>query len=135
MTRDTQCPGCDVRDDTGGVAIFGDRGSDEHGSPVVRCGNCGCGFVIAPRGLLRRRPRAQLIEPDVWARMEQIWERNHPLPATAAAPVVDPHALAQDLVDAGLSGPHIVHQLAEATEVSETDARRLLDELDGSPPV
>ena len=131
MPRDTQCPGCDVRDETGGVAIFSDRGWDEHGSPVVRCGNCGCGFVVVPRGLLRRRTRTQLIEPDVWARMELIWERNHPLPATAAPPMPDPYAVAEGLVEAGLSGPHIVHQLAEATELSEADARRVLDELAG----
>ena len=109
--------------------MFSDRGHDDRGNPVIRCVNCGCGFVVAGRGLLRKRLRGQLIEPDSWARMELIWERNHPLPATAAPPMPDARELAERLIDAGLSGPHVVHQLAEATELSEDEARQLLGEL------
>jgi hypothetical protein len=134
MPADLRCPGCDVGDDAGGVSMFSDRGWDEHGSAVVRCGNCGCGFVLVARGLLRRRSRGQLIEPDAWARMEQIWERTHPLPSTAAPPMPDPHELAEALIMAGLSGEHVVHQLAEAADLSEAEASRLLSELGSAPP-
>ena len=129
MRPDVHCPGCDVRSDAGGVSVFSERGHDEHGDPVVRCVNCGCGFVVAERGLLRKRVRGVLIEPDLWARMELIWERNNPIPSTGAPATPDPQALAASLLSAGLSGPHIVHQLAEATELSEADARALLSEL------
>jgi hypothetical protein len=134
MRSDVHCPGCDVRGDAGGVTVFSDRGRDDEGNPVVRCVNCGCGFVVAARGLLRKRVRGVLIEPDLWARMELIWERNNPLPATAAPAIPDPRALARDLLDAGLGGAHVVHQLAEASELSEADARALLGEMGVQPP-
>src|SRR3954470_8466721 len=133
MRSEVHCPGCDVRGDAGGVNVFHERGHDEHGSPVMRCVNCGCGFVVTARGLMRKRVRGVLIEPDLWARMELIWERNNPLPATAAPPMPDPRAVAAGLIDAGLSGPHVVHQLAEATELSEDDARALLGEMGVGP--
>jgi hypothetical protein len=134
MRSDIHCPGCDVRGDAGGVIVFAERGHDEHGNAVVRCLNCGCGFVVASRGVLRKRVRGVLIEPDLWARMELIWERNNPIPATAAPATPDPRALAAGLIDAGLTGSHVVHQLAEATELSETDARALLGEMSLEPP-
>jgi hypothetical protein len=135
MRSDLRCPGCDVCGEAGGMTMFAERGSDERGSELLRCSNCGCGFSVVPSGLLRRKPRVELIDPDVWARMELAWERSNPLPSTAAPATPDPHELAAGLLMAGLSGPHVVHQLAEAADLTEADARRLLDELRGTPPV
>ena len=129
MTVGLRCPGCDIPGDLGARhSLFGDRGIAEDGLSIVRCGNCGCGFHVMPRRLLRR-VRARLIAPDEWARMEHAWERDNPLPATAAPPLPDPRALAEELAGSGVIGAHTVHQLAEATELSEDEARALLSEF------
>jgi hypothetical protein len=127
MTSGLRCPGCDVvADSDARVSIFADRGWAEDGRPVLRCGNCGCGFVLRSGGLVRKRMRGQLIEPDLWSRMEQIWERNNPLPATAAPAIPDASELARQLAATEAPTPHLVHQLAEAAELSEEEALRLL---------
>jgi hypothetical protein len=133
MRASLRCPGCNTVGVIGErVSMFAWREPTPEGDPTVRCGNCGSGFAMRRSSVLRRM-RTRPVDPDVWSRMEAQWERNNPLPATAAPPLPDARELAEGLLAAGLGGPHVVHQLAEATELSEDEARRLMTEISKGP--
>ena len=128
MNPGLRCPSCDISGELGDrLSLFADRGTTDDGSRLVRCGNCGAGLDVR-RGWLGKA-RTRLVDPDEWARVEQQWERRNPLPSTAAPPLPDARTLAEDLAGRGDAGPHVVHQLAEATELTEDEARALLGEF------
>jgi hypothetical protein len=100
-------------------------GPDRSESPVYRCINCGCGIVIRERRLLGR-PRVEQIDPDVWGRMEYQWGRENPLPATEVPPTPSAEELVRLLRATTPDTDHLVHLVAEAAEVSESQVRRIL---------
>ena len=129
MNNGLRCPSCDISGELGDrLSLFADRGTTDDGSRLVRCGNCGTGLHVGRRRLLGR-PRVRIVDPDEWGQVEQQWERRNPLPATAAPPPPDARTLAAELAGRGDAGPHLVHQLAEATELTEDEARALLAEF------
>lgn len=94
--------------------------------PVFRCINCGNGIVVRQRRLIPGA-RVELIDLDVWGRMEYRWGRENPLPATEVPPTPSAHELVAQLRPLAGSGEHLVHLIAEAAEISEAEARGLLE--------
>jgi hypothetical protein len=92
---------------------------------VYRCINCGCGLALRPRRIARGA-RIELIDPDVWGRMEYKWGRENPLPATEVPPTPSPEELVRQLRATTADTDHLVHLVAEAAEVSESQVRRIL---------
>lgn len=126
MSRLT-CPGCGESGEFGARARgFESRGTIEDADhPVCRCINCGCGVVV------RKRPlglgiRIEQIDPDVWGRMEYKWGRENPLPATEVPAIPSPEELVRQLRGTTGDPDHLVHLVAEAAEVSESQVRLLL---------
>jgi hypothetical protein len=121
------CPGCRESGEVG----HRERGFESRGglsdseSPVYRCINCGCGVVIRQRRLLGRT-RVEQIDPDVWGRMEYQWGRENPLPATEVPPTPSAEELVRQLRATTPDTDHLVHLVAEAAEVSESQVRRIL---------
>lgn len=126
MSRLT-CPVC------GESGEFGarQRGFEPRGTwhdtddPVCRCINCGSGVA------LRSRPfgwgvRVEQIDPDVWGRMEYQWGRENPLPATEVPPTPSAEELVRQLRGTTADTEHLVHLVAEAAEVSESQVRQIL---------
>jgi len=121
------CPACRESGEVGNR----ERGFEPRGmladtdSPVYRCINCGCGIAIRRRPLVRR-PRVDQIDPDVWGRMEYQWGRENPLPATEVPPTPSPEELVRQLRSTTVDTNHLIHLVAEAAEVSESQVRRIL---------
>lgn len=126
MSRLT-CPACGES----GTVGHRERGFEPRGtwaetdSPVFRCINCGCGIAI------RRRPlgigvRVDQIDADAWGRMEYKWGRENPLPATEAPATQSAEELVRQLRGTTPNTDHLVHLVAEAAEVSESQVRRIL---------
>lgn len=126
MSRLT-CPGCRESGEVG----HRERGFESRGgnadpeSPVYRCINCGCGIVIRRRRLIGP-PRVEQIDADVWGRMEYQWGRENPLPATEVPPTPSAEELVRLLRGTTPDTDHLVHLVAEAAEVSESQVRRIL---------
>jgi endogenous inhibitor of DNA gyrase (YacG/DUF329 family) len=126
MSRLT-CPSCGESGEFGARERgFESRGTIEGAEhPVCRCINCGSGVVV------RKRPfglgvRVEQIDPDEWGRMEYKWGRENPLPATEVPPIPSPEELVRQLRGTTGDPDHLVHLVAEAAEVSESQVRRLL---------
>jgi hypothetical protein len=121
------CPGCRESGEVGhrerGFESRGGSGDSE--SPVYRCINCGCGIVIRRRRLIGP-PRVEQIDADVWGRMEYQWGRENPLPATEVPPTPSAEELVRQLRGTTPDTDHLVHLVAEAAEVSESQVRRIL---------
>jgi hypothetical protein len=121
------CPGCRESGEVGhrerGFESRGGIGDSE--SPVYRCINCGCGVVIRRRRLIGP-PRVEQIDADVWGRMEYQWGRENPLPATEVPPTPSAEELVRQLRGTTPDTDHLVHLVAEAAEVSESQVRRIL---------
>jgi hypothetical protein len=120
------CPGCRESGEIGhrerGFELRG--GQTESDEPVYRCLNCGCGIAIRRR--IVGRPRVEQIDPDVWGRMEYQWGRENPLPATEVPPTPSAEELVRQLRGTTPDTDHLVHLVAEAAEVSESQVRRIL---------
>jgi hypothetical protein len=97
----------------------------ESHNPVYRCINCGCGVAVC-----RRRVgwgvKVEQIDPDLWGRMEYKWGRENPLPATEVPPAPSAEELVSQLRGTTPDTDHLVHLVAEAAEVSESQVRRIL---------
>jgi hypothetical protein len=93
--------------------------------PVYRCINCGSGLAVRSR---RIAPgvRVEQIDPDVWGRMEYTWGRENPLPATEVPATPSAEELVRQLRGTTADTDHLVHLVAEAAEVSESQVRRIL---------
>lgn len=126
MSRLT-CPACRESGEVGHRQRgFEPRGTlAESESPVYRCINCGCGIVIRARRLIGR-PRVEQLDLDVWGRMEYQWGRENPLPATEVPPTPSAEELVRLLRATTPDTDHLVHLVAEAAEVSESQVRRIL---------
>jgi hypothetical protein len=106
---------------------FEPRGTWEDSEhPVFRCINCGNGIVVRQRRLIRGA-RVELIDLDVWGRMEYRWGRENPLPATEVPATPSADQLVEQLRADAVSGEHLVHLVAEAAEITEAEARKLLE--------
>jgi hypothetical protein len=106
---------------------FEPRGTWEDSEhPVFRCINCGNGIIVRRRRVIPGA-RVELIDLDVWGRMEYRWGRENPLPATEVPPTPSPDELVEQLRSVAGSGDHLVFLVAEAAEISEDEARRLLE--------
>jgi hypothetical protein len=121
------CPACGESGEFGGRERgFESRetleGSDD---PVCRCINCGCGVVVRPRPL-GLGVRVEQVDPDVWGRMEYKWGRENPLPATEVPATPSAEELVRLLRGTTANTDHLVHLVAEAAEVSESQVRRIL---------
>jgi hypothetical protein len=81
--------------------------------------------MIRQRRLLGRT-RVEQIDPDVWGRMEYQWGRENPLPATEVPPTPSAEELVRQLRATTPDTDHLVHLVAEAAEVSESQVRRIL---------
>ena len=126
MSRLT-CPGCGESGEFGARERgFEGRGTVEEAEhPVCRCINCGCGVVLRPRPF-GWGVRVEQIDPDEWGRMEYKWGRENPLPATEVPPTPSAEELVQSLRGTTANVDHLVHLVAEAAEVSESQVRQLL---------
>jgi hypothetical protein len=120
------CPSCRESGEVG----HHERGFEGRGvqpdsdSPVYRCLNCGSGVVLRRR--LVGPPRVEQIDADVWGRMEYKWGRENPLPATEVPPTPSAEELVRQLRGTTPDTDHLVHLVAEAAEVSESQVRRIL---------
>ena len=122
-----KCPACGETGHVGhrqrGFEPRGMRG--DTANPVYRCINCGAGVAVC-----RRRVgwgvKVEQIEPDAWGRMEYKWGRENPLPATEVPPTPSPEELVRQLRATTADTDHLVHLVAEAAEVSESQVRRIL---------
>jgi hypothetical protein len=121
------CPTCRESGEVGNRQRgFEPRGTHaESESPVYRCLNCGSGIVVRARRLIGRQ-RFEQIDPDVWGRMEYQWGRENPLPATEVPPTPSAEELVRHLRATTPDTDHLVHLVAEAAEVSESQVRRML---------
>jgi hypothetical protein len=121
------CPVCGESGEVG----HRQRGFEPRGTwadtddPVYRCINCGCGLAVRPRRVVRGA-RVEQIDPDVWGRMEYKWGRENPLPATEVPPTPSAEELVRQLRATTPDTDHLVHLVAEAAEVSESQVRRIL---------
>lgn len=97
--------------------------------PVFRCINCGAGIIVRARRVVRAR--VELIDLDEWGRMEYRWGRENPLPATEVPATPSAGELVEQMRAASGAGAgggeHLVHLIAEAAEISEDEARRMLE--------
>ncbi|MEA2422891.1 MAG: hypothetical protein QOF55_1990 [Thermoleophilaceae bacterium] len=108
---------------------FEPRGNpEERDNPVYRCINCGCGVEVCSRPF-GWGVRVEQIDPDVWGRMEYKWGRENPLPATEVPATPSAEELVRQLRGTTVDTDHLIHLVAEAAEVSESQVRRIL-----SPP-
>jgi hypothetical protein len=129
MPNKLRCPSCGESGEIGRRQRgFEPRGSwEDTDHPVLRCINCGCGLVIRPRRLARGA-RVEQIDLDVWGRMEYTWGRENPLPATEVPAMPSAAELVRQFQETHGPAPadHLVHLIAEAAEVSDSEVRRLL---------
>jgi hypothetical protein len=127
LSRALTCPACRERGAIGGHGgLFEVRGQTEDQQQIVRCAACLSGIVIRERRALSRRG-GRLIDPELWTRMELAWDREKPLPFTAAtAAVDDPAALVRDLHRSGTSRETLEHLVAEALSMQPDEARELI---------
>jgi hypothetical protein len=59
--------------------------------------------------------------------MEYRWGRENPLPATEVPATPTGPELVEQLRSVAEGGDHLVHLIAEAAEITEAEARALLD--------
>ena len=122
-----RCPSCDESGNVGDRQRgFEPRGAwgDTH-NPVYRCINCGAGVAVCRRKI-GWGVKVEQIDPDVWGRMEYKWGRENPLPATEVPATPSPEELVRRLRATTADTDHLVHLVAEAAEVSESQVRRIL---------
>lgn len=121
------CPACRERGSIGGHGgLFEIRGQTAEQQQIVRCAACLSGMVIRERRALSRR-RGRLIDPEDWTRMELAWDREKPLPFTAAAAALDdPATLVRDLHRDGTPRETLEHLVAEALSLPPDEARELV---------
>jgi hypothetical protein len=121
------CPACGESGEVGhrqrGFEPRGNRaGTDD---PVYRCINCGSGLAVRSRRIVPG-VWVEQIDPDVWGRMEYTWGRENPLPATEVPATPSAEELVRQLRGTTADTDHLVHLVAEAAEVSESQVRRIL---------
>jgi hypothetical protein len=128
LTRALTCPSCRERGSIGGGDnLFEVRGQTADQEQIVRCAACLAGVVIHERRVLSPR-RAHLIDPEEWTRMELAWDREKPLPFSAAASAIDdPAALVRELHARGTPAVTLEPLVAEALSLPPEEARRLID--------
>src|SRR4051794_583918 len=122
-----RCPACGESGQVGNRQRgFEPRGNREDSDdPVYRCINCGGGVALCRRKI-GWGGRGEQGDPDVWGRMEPQWGRETPLPATEVPPIPSPEELIRRLRPTTPDEDHLVHLVAEAAEVSESQVRRIL---------
>jgi hypothetical protein len=122
-----RCPACGESGQVGNRQRgFEPRGNREDSDdPVYRCINCGGGVALCRRKI-GWGVRVEQVDPDVWGRMEYQWGRENPLPATEVPPIPSPEELIRRLRPTTPDEDHLVHLVAEAAEVSESQVRRIL---------
>jgi hypothetical protein len=133
LSRALTCPACRERGSIGGHGgLFEIRGQTEDELQIVRCAACLSGIVIHERRALSRRG-GRLIDPEEWTRMELAWDREKPLPFTAAtAALHDPATLVRDLHRDGTPRETLEHLVAEALSLPPDEARELISGVLGA---
>jgi hypothetical protein len=133
LSRALTCPSCRERGSIGeGDSLFEVRGRAADREQIVRCAACLAGVVIQERHVLSPR-RARLIDPEEWTRMELAWDREKPLPFTAAASAIaDPEALVRELHERGTPSRTLEPLVAEALSLPPEEARRLISDVLGA---
>jgi hypothetical protein len=134
LSRALTCPACRERGSIGdGDGLFEIRGQTADQEQIVRCAACLAGVVVQERRALSPR-RARLIDPEEWTRMELAWDREKPLPFTAAASAIDdPEALVRELYARGTPPSTLGPLVAEALSLPPEDARSLIAAVLGAP--
>jgi hypothetical protein len=133
LSRALTCPSCRERGSIGDHGgLFEIRGETADQEQIVRCAACLAGVVIQEHRALSPR-RARLIDPEEWSRMELAWDREKPLPFTAAASAIDdPEALVRELYARGTPASTLGALVAEALSVPPEEARRLIADVLGA---